>query len=83
MLGAMSDTDKAVYRIAIALKTVEMFRQALEANGGRYHGGLVPNLTSITDVLCLPFDVLEKQMIPYPQLVPSEAELNGLKQAIL
>ena len=50
------------YRIRIAVKVCNLFRDALEANGNRYHGGLVPNLTSITDVFVLPFDVLQEQV---------------------
>ena len=60
------------YRIAVAVRVCHMFRIALERNGDRYHGGLVPNLTSITDCLIIPFDVLKRTVDADPDLDPEK-----------
>lgn len=74
----MNDRQQAAFRIAVACKVIEAFRQALEANGDRYHGGLVPNLTSITDVLTMPFGVLVEQIRHDPRLEPSPLAVEQL-----
>lgn len=58
----MTMEDQYTFRIACALKMTNMFRAALEANGNLYHGGLSPNITSISDVLHMPFDMLVHQV---------------------
>ena len=48
----------ADYRCRVAIRTVNLMRCAMERNGNRYEGSLVPNLTSITDVLHLPIEMV-------------------------
>lgn len=57
----MTPEDKLIFRIACALNVCEALRAALEKNGNAYSGVQVPNLTSITDVLHIPFDILLAQ----------------------
>lgn len=64
----MSEAEQLRFRIKIALRVCAMFRASLERNGNRYHGGLIPNLTSITDCLTIPFDILERQVAIAPEL---------------
>jgi hypothetical protein len=74
----MNERQQTAFRIAVALRVCEAFRQALEANGDRYDGRLVPNLTSITDVLTLPFSVLVEQIRRDPRLEPNPVTVEGL-----
>ncbi len=66
----MNETEQLRFRIAVALKVCNLFREALQKSGNRYHGGLVPNLTSITDCLTLPFGTLMQQVELTPEIRP-------------
>lgn len=61
-------------RVVAALKAARLLREALEANGNEYSGALVPNLTTITDILTIPDALLEEQLVRNPQLQPSADE---------
>jgi hypothetical protein len=74
----MNDRQQTAFRIAVALKVCDAFRAALEANGNRYDGRLVPNLTSITDVLTLPFSALVEQTRHDPRLGPNAVTVESL-----
>ena len=37
-------------RLNMIVRTVNLLRAEIERNGNRYNGGMVPNLTSITDL---------------------------------
>lgn len=69
-----------VTRMAIALIVLGKLREAIEANGNRYHGGLVPNLTSVSDVLTLPADILTEQVKMYPELMPTLEQVEELQR---
>lgn len=69
-----------VTRMAIALIVLGKLREAIEANGNRYHGGLVPNLTSVSDVLTLPPDILTEQVKMYPELMPTLEQVEELQR---
>lgn len=77
-LESFSETERLVFRCAVALKVAELLRRALEANGNRYHGGLAPNLTSITDVLHIPYSLLCQQVRQTPALLP-DADMVALR----
>jgi hypothetical protein len=74
----MNERQQSAFRIAVTLKVCDAFRGALEANGNRYDGRLVPNLTSITDVLTLPFSALVEQVRRDPRLEPDPVTVEGL-----
>ena len=38
-------------RIVVALRLIELLRQAMEHNGGKYSGSLIPNTTSVLEAL--------------------------------
>lgn len=64
--------DDNQFRIIVACRMVDLFRQSIELNGGRYIGHMVPNLTSITDVLTLPMETLREQVAKEPELAPAD-----------
>ena len=74
----MNERQQTAFRIAVALKVCEALREALEANDNRYSGRLVPNLTSITDVLTFPFSELVEQIRRDPRLEPNPVSVEGL-----
>lgn len=51
--------SEASRRIEAAIKVCNLLREAIEQNGNVYSGSLIPNLTSVTDVLGQPFEVIE------------------------
>lgn len=69
-----------IKRMAVALLTLQKLREAIEANGNYYHGGLVPNLMSVQDVLTLPDSLLDDQLTKIPEIVPTDAQLTELAQ---
>jgi hypothetical protein len=73
--------DRHVLRIAVALRVAELLRVALERSGNCYSGSLVPNLTSLTDVLHLPFATLWQQLELTPVVRP-HPDLTALKSSI-
>lgn len=60
------------FRIAVAVRVCHVFRIALERNQNVYSGGLIPNLTSITDCLTIPFEVLKRTVQSNPDLDPAK-----------
>jgi hypothetical protein len=60
------------YRIAVTVRVCHMLRIAIERNGNVYHGGLIPNLTSVTDCLTIPFALLKEQVSKTPDLDPAK-----------
>jgi len=69
--------QQAEFRIAVTLKLAKLLRAALEANGNRYSGGLVPNLTSVTDCLTIPFPLLLDQVRNTPEIWPDGPAFAG------
>jgi hypothetical protein len=64
------------YRTALALQILRQLRSAINANGGRYSGALVPNIQSVHDCLTLSdpdllFEVkkMPKEFLPAPERV--------------
>lgn len=66
----------------LALKIVDGLRRNIEGNGGRYSGGMAPNLQSISDVLALPDALLDHQValiaVTHPAYVVNDAEADAL-----
>jgi hypothetical protein len=60
--------EQYVYRCLVAVVVSGMLRNAIEANNNLYHGGLVPNLTSVQDVLTMPFAMLYEQTQRIPDM---------------
>lgn len=60
------------FRIAVVGRVLALFRVALDNNGNVYHGGLIPNLTSITDCLAIPFERLKEEVAKNPILDPAK-----------
>ena len=58
-------------RCTVALRVVNFLRQAIENNRNVYHGGLVPNITSVSDVLTMDFPMLLDQIAKTPALNPA------------
>jgi len=68
-------------RIGVALVVLQKLREAIEANGNVYHVALVPNLTSVSDVLTLPEGILQQQLATpdMAKLIPTEEQLQELE----
>lgn len=68
-------------RIGVALVVLQKLREAIEANNNVYHGALVPNLTSVSDVLTLPESILRIQLETpeMAKLVPTAEQLETLE----
>lgn len=62
----------AEFRRAVALRALYLLGDAMDANGGRYSGGLVPNITSIAHILttCTASE-LRRVVDEYPRLNPA------------
>jgi hypothetical protein len=56
-------------RIFCALRVVSLLRDAMQRNGDKYSGSLIPNTTSVTDILTMPWAVLCKQIEQCPSLM--------------
>jgi hypothetical protein len=56
-------------RIFCALRVVSLLRDAMQRNGDKYSGSLIPNTTSVTDILTMPWVMLCKQMEQCPSLM--------------
>ena len=65
---ALETKEDLIFRIKVAHRVCELLRQALEFNDNRYSGSLAPNLTSVTDCLTIPIDILKQQVAITPQL---------------
>lgn len=66
--------DQLRFRIRVAGRVLMLFREALEANGNLYHGGMVPNLTSVTDIFVMPYALLQSTVYTEPVLNPDNPE---------
>ncbi len=68
--GRRSETPTATqqeqFRLTVAVQTVNLLRDAIEANGNVYSGHLVPNFTSVTDLLVCDFDDLVQEVRDWP-----------------
>lgn len=64
------------YRIAVALRCLNLLQDAIENNGNRYSSGLVPNFTSLAvcrqavGLLSIPYDELIATVRANPELNP-------------
>lgn len=58
-------------RVAVALRVTNFLRQAIELNRNLYHGGMVPNFTSLCEVLTMPIEELRTQVNAWPELNPA------------
>lgn len=69
--------ETAELRCALAVIMVRELRMAIDCNGGKYTGALVPNLTSISDLMLLSDVELEKQLdaIGARGLLPASDEI--------
>lgn len=74
--------DQYLLRMGVALVVLQKLREALEANGNYYRGTLVPNLTSVSDILTLPWDVFDATIIKHPELVPTGEQLAQLESML-
>jgi hypothetical protein len=74
--------EALLFRIAVALLTVQAFRDELEKRGNVYSGAMSPNLTSISDVLTLPDLLLREQVEKIPQLQVTPEMLAQLRQML-
>lgn len=69
------------FRIVLALKICRALRKVIEKNGGVYHGSLVPNLTSVTDVFSLSDATLAEQIETFPDnFLPTALEVAELEK---
>jgi hypothetical protein len=67
-------------RIGVALVVLQKLREAIDAQGlGNRVGTLVPNLTSVSDVLTLPEKYFLQQLAANPQLRPTDEQLEELE----
>lgn len=66
-------------RIGVALVVLQKLREAIEANGNVYHGSLVPNMTSVSDVLTLSDECFQQQLQLNPQVRPTDEQLTELE----
>ena len=68
-------------RIGVALVVLQKLREAIEQQGlANRIGVLVPNLTSLQDVLILPQKYFLQQLAANPQLRPDDEQLQELEK---
>jgi len=67
-------------RIGVALVVLQKLQEAIEAAGlGNQLGVMVPNLTSVSDILVLPKKYFLQQLAQNPQLRPTDEQLEALE----
>lgn len=67
-------------RIGVALVVLQKLREAIEAAGlANQVGMMVPNITSVADVLTLPEKHFLEQLAALPQLRPTGEQLQLLE----
>lgn len=66
----MMDTtlSRAEFRARIAVRMCYLLREAIERNQNVYSGSLIPNLTSVTDVLTIDYEQLVAEVRKHPQI---------------
>lgn len=67
-------------RIGVALVVLQKLRESIESAGlGHKVGMMVPNMTSVSDVLTLPEKFFLQQLACNPQLRPTDEQLGELE----
>jgi hypothetical protein len=81
-ISTMTDKRRAAYRMGVAILTVNALADNIHNNRGLYSGGMVPNLTSVQEVLSIPFDVLVQQVKMFPQVAPGDDLVDSLEKVV-
>jgi hypothetical protein len=70
MPAAAENAHDANYRRRTALRCVLLLQDAIQANAGKYSGSLVPNLTSVANLLTCEFSDVLEAVAHFPPLDP-------------